>query len=148
MSSLPQAGKRNVPQRHHWTMRIHNVRQWSTLWLCSSAKRNSVFIVDLHKVKESRLDLTCDDSGSYSSHSSPTAVVEIRAVDNRIQNINTITRKRLSDENPVLSNENVFTVRRLYSEREDRVGLGKSKRVISKVYSWDSRDCMLGQSPR
>lgn len=98
-------------------------------------EENSVFVIDLEKVEER--DLTCDDSGSYSSHSSPTVVVKVRAKNNKVDHIKTISRRKVPKDDPILSQKNIFTVKRMYSEREDRMGLGRTTRIISKVYSCD-----------
>lgn len=96
---------------------------------------DSVFVVDLNSVSEK--DLSCDDSGSYNSHSSPTVVVKVSSQNKKVTNIKTLSRRRLNIEDPILKDENVYmyTVKRLYSERKGRLGLDKYTRIISKVYS-------------
>lgn len=96
-------------------------------------KSNSVFVVSLNDIHEK--DLSCDDSGPYEKHSSPTVVVEAIYEREKLNQLNTISRKPLAKENPVLKNENVYIVKRLYSERADRFGRGKMTRIISRVIS-------------
>ena len=62
--------------------------------------------------------------------------MEVSRDNKNITGIETISRKRLPVERTLLSNKkDVYTIKRLYSERDNRVGCGKMTRIISKVYS-------------
>lgn len=97
-----------------------------------SPQKNAVFVVDTEVVKER--DLTCDDSGIYDSHSSPSSLVEItkNAKDNSIKGLKIISRSKVSIDDPCLMESNIFLVKRLYSEQNN--SYGKCVRIISKVY--------------
>lgn len=73
-------------------------------------KSNSIFVMKLKEVNEKYL--SCDDSGSYKNHSSPTAVVEVSRDDKNITGIETISRKRLPADSTVLSRKDVYTIKR------------------------------------
>ena len=66
-------------------------------------------------------DLSCDDSGLYKSHSSPTAVVEVSRVNKNITGIETISRKRLPADSTTLSKKDVYTIKRIYKFTHVRV---------------------------
>ena len=92
--------------------------------------RNSVYVVDLSVIDER--DITCDDSGTYSKHSSPSAVVQVQVSDGKIIDGHVLSRKKVSVDDIVLKKEHVYHVKRNYSEKEDR-GIGKVHRIISRV---------------
>ena len=91
-----------------------------------------MFIVDTEAVKER--DLTCDDSGMYDSHSSPTSLVEIIMDSEKkfIKDVQLISRSKVPLDDPRLAEDNIFLVRRQYSTQNKKSG--KCVRIISKVY--------------
>ena len=104
--------------------------------ICSTVpypKSNSVFVVNLNTVSEK--DLTCDDSGPYNKHSSPTVVVKADFDNNKLVGLKTINRQPLPKNSPLLTKKNIYVVKRMYSERVDELGRGKLTRIISRVYS-------------
>ena len=96
-------------------------------------KSNSVFVVNLNNVNEK--DLSCDDSGPYNKHSSPTVVVEATFGSNKQLKLRTISRKPIPKNSPILTRKDVYSVKRMYSERTDELGRGKLTRIITKVSS-------------
>ena len=65
----------------------------------------------------------------------PTVVVKVSAHSEKVIDVITLSRRKLDTDDPLLRSEKAFTVKRLYSERDRGLGLGRSTRVISKVYS-------------
>ena len=96
-----------------------------------SPASNSVFIVDLSSVYHK--DLMCDDSGVYDRHSSPTAVVKADFGDCEVVNMQTVCRRTVNSNEPLLEESGVFVIKRYYSVRDDP-NLGKLTRIITRVY--------------
>ncbi|XP_078312911.1 uncharacterized protein LOC144619324 [Crassostrea virginica] len=93
--------------------------------ICKSTptpQKNAVFIVDTEAVKEK--DLTCDDSGMYDSHSSPSSLVEIIMDSEKkiIKDVQLISRSKVPLDDPRLAEDNIFLVRRQYSTQNKKSG--------------------------
>jgi hypothetical protein len=91
------------------------------------AKSNTIFMVDMNHVNH--LDLTCDNSGIYTSHSTPSTAVTI---DNNGK-ISVLARQNVNDIEDLETNANIYVVKRTYSSmRYNNQVVGK--RIVSKIY--------------
>lgn len=96
-----------------------------------TASKDSVYLLDLSTINIK--DITCDDSGIYDEHSSPSSVVKVDIDENEIVDFSILSRKKVKDDEDYLKESNVFVVKRLYSEQKKEYG--KASRIISRVYS-------------
>ena len=73
-----------------------------------SPRENATFVIDLNKVSE--MDLSCDDSGNYNSHSTPSAVVRAVSRNGKLLEVNIIHRGNKHSGGPMLQKKDVFVV--------------------------------------
>lgn len=96
-----------------------------------SPATNAVFIVDMSHVQAP--DLSCDDSGSYANNSSPSAIVRATYEYGKVF-VNILKRKGVSQSDELLSEDNIYLVRRLYSDRTNQANQ-KLRRIITRVFT-------------
>lgn len=92
---------------------------------------NYVFVVDTQAVHFK--DLTCDESGVYDYHSSPSSLVKVDIQNGQIKNTKIISRTNITENDPRLQDENIYLIKRNYSKQVNT--FGDATRIISKVYS-------------
>ena len=91
-------------------------------------KANSIFMIDLNCVDEK--DVSCDNSGIYKTHSSPTTVVRLKSDGS----IDVLARSNPEEVDNIETDPNIYTIKRLYSYMKHGA-LTLGRRIISKIHN-------------
>jgi hypothetical protein len=112
-------------------VKLCHYTEFSAEKVCSQVpvpEDNAVFIVDLRKVHYR--DLSCDSSGIYGYHSSPSTVVSVTEENGKLKHVNIISRKKLPGPNPTQNRPGVLLMKRHYAHRKQGNEI-TCKRMIS-----------------
>ena len=85
----------------------------------------------MEKVRET--DLACDDSGSYTNNSSPSAIVRATNDSTKL-NVNILKRIHVTKDQLNLKRVGIYLVKHLYSDRTN-VDKTKFSRIITRTFS-------------